>query len=88
MADAKGKKKVGQETGQVRSPLPLDKLVPYLENNVKDFQGPLEVKQFKVSLRRVSSDIEVNLSLVWPIEPNVSARDPIQILCPSPGTFW
>lgn len=41
-------KKIGQELGEVRSSLPLDRLVPYLEQNVKGFKGPLEVKQFKV----------------------------------------
>ncbi|ORY34811.1 kinase-like domain-containing protein [Naematelia encephala] len=40
-------KKVGQELGDVRSPLPLDRLVPYLEANIKGFKGPLKVKQFK-----------------------------------------
>lgn len=41
-------KKIGQETGQIRSELPLNKLVPYLESHVRGFQGPLEVLQFKV----------------------------------------
>jgi len=40
--------KVGQETGQVRSTLPLDKLLPYLEGNIDGFKGPVDVKQFKV----------------------------------------
>ena len=40
-------KKVGQELGQVRSSLPLDKLVPYLEKHVEGYRGPLEVQQFK-----------------------------------------
>jgi aminoglycoside phosphotransferase (APT) family kinase protein len=40
-------KKVGQELGAVRSSLPLDKLEPYLEKNVKGYHGPLEVQQFK-----------------------------------------
>lgn len=40
----------GQDTGDVRAPLPLDRLVPYLEENVEGFSGPLEVKQFKVRL--------------------------------------
>lgn len=39
--------KVGQELGEVRSVLPLDKLVPYLEKHVVGYNGPLEVKQFK-----------------------------------------
>lgn len=40
-------KKIGQELGQVRSNLPLDKLVPYLEKHVDGYRGPLEVQQFK-----------------------------------------
>lgn len=42
--------KVGQEYGDVRSSLPLERLVPYLENNIDGFKGPLDVKQFAVSL--------------------------------------
>ncbi|KAK8849604.1 hypothetical protein IAR55_004939 [Kwoniella newhampshirensis] len=37
----------GQELSDVRSALPLDKLVPYLEDNIEGFRGPVEVKQFK-----------------------------------------
>lgn len=44
----KEEKKIGQEFGAVRAPLPLDKLVPFLEKNVRDYKGPLEVQQFKV----------------------------------------
>lgn len=40
-------KKVGQELGEVRSSLPLEKLVPYLEKHVQNYSGPLEVQQFK-----------------------------------------
>ncbi|KAK4687524.1 hypothetical protein P7C73_g2601, partial [Tremellales sp. Uapishka_1] len=47
MASPSSTKKVGQETGEVRSTLPLDKLIPYLETNVEGFNTPLEVKQFK-----------------------------------------
>lgn len=47
-------KKIGQETGQIRSELPLDRLVPYLESHVKGYQGPLEVLQFKVGLALIS----------------------------------
>jgi hypothetical protein len=43
-------KKVGQELGDVRSPLPLERLEVYLQRNVEGFQGPLEVQQFKVYL--------------------------------------
>lgn len=42
--------KVGQEYGDIRAPLPLDRLVPYLEANVDGWQGPLEIQQFKVSI--------------------------------------
>lgn len=42
-------KKIGQEFGEIRAPLPLDRLVPFLERNVEGYEGPLEVKQFKVS---------------------------------------
>ena len=45
--------KVGQEYGEVRSSLPLENLVPYLEKNVEGYIGPLEVKQFKVGPRHV-----------------------------------
>lgn len=38
----------GQDLGDVRSPLPMDRLVPYLEKHVAGFKIPLEVKQFKV----------------------------------------
>lgn len=41
-------KKIGQEYGDVRSSLPLERLVPYLEREIEGFQGPVEVKQFKV----------------------------------------
>ncbi|RSH93386.1 hypothetical protein EHS25_007742 [Saitozyma podzolica] len=37
----------GQDLGDVRSPLPMDRLVPYLEKHVAGFKTPLEVKQFK-----------------------------------------
>ena len=39
--------KVGQEFGAIRSSLPLENLEPFLEKNVKGYQGPLEVQQFK-----------------------------------------
>jgi hypothetical protein len=42
-------KKIGQEFGAIRAPLPLDKLVPFLEKNVRDYKGPLDIQQFKVS---------------------------------------
>ncbi|WWD20228.1 hypothetical protein CI109_104704 [Kwoniella shandongensis] len=37
----------GAELSDVRSALPLDKLVPYLEKSIEGFRGPVEVKQFK-----------------------------------------
>ncbi|OCF62127.1 phosphotransferase enzyme family protein [Kwoniella mangroviensis CBS 10435] len=37
----------GSELSSVRSSLPLDKLVPYLEENIEGFKGPVQVKQFK-----------------------------------------
>ena len=43
-----GAQKIGQGVGAVRSALPLDRLVPYLEKHVEAFRGPLEVKQFTV----------------------------------------
>ena len=50
--------KVGQELGAVRSSLPLEKLVPYLEKNVKGYQGPLEVQQFKFGqVRPITSSL-------------------------------
>ncbi|CAK9781003.1 APH-domain-containing protein [Cutaneotrichosporon oleaginosum] len=36
----------GTVVGAIRAPLDLDKLVPYLEQNVKGFKGPVEPKQF------------------------------------------
>ncbi|OCF34298.1 phosphotransferase enzyme family protein [Kwoniella heveanensis CBS 569] len=47
MAGDKGKSRSGSELSSVRTPLPLDKLVPYLEANIPVFRGPVEVKQFK-----------------------------------------
>jgi len=41
--------KVGQEYGAVRSSLPLERLVPYLEEHIDGFKAPVEVKQFSVS---------------------------------------
>lgn len=46
--DEKHEPKIGQEYGDVRAPLPLDRLEPFLQQNVKGYAGPLEVKQFKV----------------------------------------
>ncbi|WVW87025.1 hypothetical protein I302_109081 [Kwoniella bestiolae CBS 10118] len=37
----------GSELSTVRSSLPLEKVVPYLEQNIEGFKGPVEVKQFK-----------------------------------------
>ncbi|WWC73783.1 uncharacterized protein I206_107755 [Kwoniella pini CBS 10737] len=42
-----GKSSSGGELSSVRSSLPLDKLVPYLEKNIDGFKGPIQVKQFK-----------------------------------------
>ena len=53
-------KKVGQEYGEVRSSLPLEKLEPYLEKHIKGFKGPIEVKQFRVRL-----SLSLSLSAVW-----------------------
>lgn len=50
-------KKVGQELGEVRSSLPLDRLVPYLEKHVDGYRGPLEVKQFKFG--QVGCDLSI-----------------------------
>ncbi|KAL1406569.1 hypothetical protein Q8F55_008275 [Vanrija albida] len=38
--------KDGQAYGDVRAPLSLEKLQPFLEKNVKGFAGPITVKQF------------------------------------------
>ena len=51
-------KKIGQEFGAIRAPLPLDKLVPFLEKNVRDYKGPLEIQQFKVSSSVVEESID------------------------------
>nr|ODN91085.1 phosphotransferase enzyme family protein [Cryptococcus depauperatus CBS 7841] len=37
----------GADYGEIRSALPLQHLVPYLEENITGFKGPVEVKQFK-----------------------------------------
>jgi len=47
-------KKVGQEFGAVRSSLPLERLVPYLEKHIEGFKGPVEVKQFSVGVSLLS----------------------------------
>jgi hypothetical protein len=47
-------KKVGQEFGAVRSSLPLERLVPYLEKHIEGFKGPVEVKQFSVGVPLLS----------------------------------
>ena len=49
-----GAQKIGQAVGDVRSALPLNQLVPYLEKHVEGFQRPLEVKQFTVRADRPS----------------------------------
>lgn len=46
--------KDGQAYGDVRAPLSLEKLQPFLEKNVKGFAGPITVKQFGVSVRAAS----------------------------------
>ncbi|CAD6564164.1 MAG: hypothetical protein TREMPRED_003902 [Tremellales sp. Tagirdzhanova-0007] len=38
--------KIGQEYGAIRSSLPLERLVPYLEKHIDGFKGPVDVKQF------------------------------------------
>ena len=47
-------RKVGQEVGEIRSSLPLDRLEPYLRSSVRGYEGPLTVKQFKVCTRAKS----------------------------------
>lgn len=59
--------KIGQEFGAIRAPLPLDKLVPYLEQNVKGYKGPLEVQQFKVCL---SPTTGLPAALIRPVRPS------------------
>jgi hypothetical protein len=39
----------GTVAGALRAPLDLSKLVPYLEQNIAGFKGPVEPKQFGVS---------------------------------------
>lgn len=43
--------KDGQAMGDIRTPISLEKLQPYLELNIAGFQGPVTVKQFGVSVR-------------------------------------
>lgn len=40
----------GTVVGAIRAPLDLSKLTPYLEKNVAGFKGPIEPKQFGVSI--------------------------------------
>ncbi|WVQ95978.1 hypothetical protein IAU59_003077 [Kwoniella sp. CBS 9459] len=42
-----GRSSSGSELSSVRSPLPLERLVPYLEANIEGFKGRVDVKQFK-----------------------------------------
>jgi hypothetical protein len=42
--------KDGTVVGEIRAPIDMGKLLPYLEKNVKGFKGPLEIKQFGVSI--------------------------------------
>lgn len=46
--------KDGQAMGEIRTPISLDKLQPYLEKNIDGFAGPVTIKQFGVS--RLSRD--------------------------------
>lgn len=41
--------KDGQAMGEIRTPISLDKLQPYLEKNIDGFAGPITIKQFGVS---------------------------------------
>lgn len=41
--------KDGQAMGEIRTPISLEKLQPYLEKNIEGFAGPVTVKQFGVS---------------------------------------
>ena len=67
----------------MRSALPLDKLEPYLLQNVSGWKGPLEVKQFNVGCLRVGrlrrdvlSDARGDLPLtpVRPVQPYLPAH--------------
>jgi hypothetical protein len=40
----------GTAVGAIRAAVDLAKLLPYLEQNVVGFQGPLDIKQFGVSM--------------------------------------
>jgi len=39
----------GASYGDIRAPLPLERLEPYLLAKIPDLRGPITVKQFKVS---------------------------------------
>ncbi|WRT69603.1 uncharacterized protein IL334_006592 [Kwoniella shivajii] len=54
----------GQDVSSVRSALPLDKLVPYLEKNIDGFKGPVDVKQFKSNPTYLLTPSSPSLSLV------------------------
>jgi len=43
-------KKIGGEYGDVRANIDVEKLNAYLVKNVKSLKGPIDVKQFKVSI--------------------------------------
>lgn len=43
--------KDGQAMGEIRTPISLEKLQPYLEKNIDGFAGPVTIKQFGVSNR-------------------------------------
>jgi hypothetical protein len=58
-------KKVGQELGEVRSALPLERLEVYLKENVRGYSGPLEVQQFKVCTRYPARTSLIRY-IVWP----------------------
>lgn len=45
--------KDGQAMGEIRTPISLDKLQPYLEKNIDGFAGPITIKQFGVSNKLV-----------------------------------
>ncbi|WVF68431.1 hypothetical protein IAT40_003196 [Kwoniella sp. CBS 6097] len=47
MGEREPKSRSGSELSSVRTPLPLERLVPYLEANIEGFKGPVQVKQFK-----------------------------------------
>ena len=46
-------KKIGGEYGEIRANIDIDKLNAYIHEHVGAVKGPVDVKQFKVRLRKV-----------------------------------